>query len=150
MTRSKLYYYCRNNGVTGLANADVVREREQRSLILDALLKGIKGTTAAVSVAEIVSKNIRLAAHPIFTFVKQERYDESPWFTGNMDDFDSLCDYITRQGGRVQKSSFFVPFSNGMETRWQDPEQQSRELRYVTTIEDFHKEFGITPEEIAK
>lgn len=63
----------------------------------------------------------------------------------------ALHRHIRTNGGRIESPhSIFVPFSNGTEMGYAGLEAQCRELKYVTTDEDFATEFGITPEELMR
>jgi hypothetical protein len=152
MTRSlegKVFFASTNNGVTALASERVVNEKLQRTQIRDALIKPHVGKASGLDVGKAIDEGLRLATGPIFTFVNDERYAKSPWFSGRMWMFEKLLVYIEAEGGVIMGNGYvYVPFSNGIEIRYPEPERMRTELEYVTTTQDFINEFGLTRGEI--
>jgi hypothetical protein len=147
--KGKTFFAIVNNGVTALASERVVNEKSQRGKIWDAMMKAHVGKASGSEAGKAIDEGLRLAIGPIFTFVNLERYAKSPWFSGDTRVFDKLVTYIEAEGGLVMHTHmFYIPFSNGIETRFSEPERVRYELGYVTTTQDFVDEFGATRAEI--
>lgn len=147
--KGKAFLVSANNGVTALASEVVVNEKMQRARIWDALMKSNIGKATGFDAGKAVDDGLRLAIGPIFTFTNPGRYASSPWFSGDTLVFDKLVAYIEAEGGIVLRQyAFYVPFSNGIETRYSEPERMRYELGYVTTTQDFVDEFGATRADI--
>jgi hypothetical protein len=147
--KHKTFFVNVNNGVTALASERVVNEQAQRKAIASALTEPVRGNGLAFDVRRAIDEGLRLAKGPVFTFVNDERYAKSPWFSGKMWMFEKLVAHIEAEGGTVLEAcSFYVPFSNGIETRCSNPDSVCAELEYVTTTQDFVDEFGLTRDQI--
>jgi hypothetical protein len=145
--KGKTFFVRTNNGVTALASELVVNERHQRDEIVRAIdpTVGRSDSALTVEIRAAVAKSTRLAVGPIFTFVNPERYAKSPWFSGSAKHLVQLIAYIEAEGGIVLEAcDFYVPFSNGLESRYTSPKAMGAELEYVTTTQDFVDEFGAT------
>jgi hypothetical protein len=154
MTRSlegKVFYQCRNNGVTAIVSRATQQNRERRQRISNALTRGNEGSVEqkAGLLRAIEEGLAHIPIGPVFTFANSERTSTSPWFTGGEVFLDFLREYIVANGGRIDESyEFWVPFSNAAETGVHGPGALRAELRHVTTEEDFVKEFGIAREDM--
>ena len=136
---------CHNNGVTALAMEEAVAE-------LDRLFE----IGAAISTLGQIGHDERTAVNraldrlrlPIFTFAREERVRDEPWFTGDFRLYQVLCDYVRDAGGSQWPGHFYVPFSNGDETNLHGRRAQLQELRYVATNAQFVMTFGISLQEL--
>lgn len=153
MTRSlegKVFYEDRNNGVYALVAEEVFNSRVRFDKIRQVLSAHPPVNDGRQFDVALLSA-IPLPRRPIFTFVSsQTRSDESPWFTGNEAMLDNLREHILDEGGRIEQSSVWVPFSNGAEMGYHGLDAQCAELWYVTTDEQFFQAFGITLEDLKK
>lgn len=145
MTRSlegKVFYENRNNGVFAIVSQEVQLDRARFDSIRTRLTRN--GVADGPKFDAALIEAVPLQRMPIFTFAGGvARYEVSPWFTGNEPIFWALREHILGAGGQLYEHSIFVPFSNGTEMGHAGLEAQCRELKYVTTDEQFIQTFGI-------
>jgi len=150
----KKFYYCQNNGVLALATAETVKNMRRRRMIVSCIgsLGSEEGDHELQREWRYGNANVaeRTLQHrgPIFTFCEPERYEKSPWFTGNLGHLHFLLDYIMKQGGECMDGEFYVPFSNGAEMGLHGKESLANELSYVVDENDVVATFGMLTEEI--
>ena len=138
---------CHNNGVTALAMEEAVAE-------LDRLFE----IGAAISTLGQIGHDERTAVNraldrlrlPIFTFAREERVRDEPWFTGDFRLYQVLCDYVRDAGGSKWPGHFYVPFSNGIEMGHRGLQAMCDELQFVTTRQQFRDVFGISYDELVE
>lgn len=130
-----------NNGVYAIVTADVMANLSRVGKIV-ARLRAMDVEDEHVDIWKMFA---HIPRTPIFTFTREERAKESPWFTGDEMVYHALVDYlIPGTGGEVRSSGFFVPFSNGMEVGIHGSKAQQDELRHVTTEQQFREAFGVS------
>ena len=98
--------------------------------------------------ASVADKATNHLCLPTFTFVRDDRFIESPWFTGNDNVLELLMKHIKETGGRIESSGFYVPFSNGCEVGMHGKDAMKADLAYVTTQQQFRDTFGISMAEL--
>jgi hypothetical protein len=139
-----MFYTSHNNGVYAIVPKDVLINIFRVGRIVRRLRK-IKGDDSF----DFWKMFAHISRTPIFTFTREERVKESPWFTGDETVYRALVDYlIPETGGEARPSGFFVPFSNGMEIGAHGAEAQQEELLYVTSEQQFQEAFGVSSEEV--
>jgi hypothetical protein len=136
-----------NNGVSALAHEAVVANFRKQNAIMNAL-KNLQTKEDRELIYSALDGH--LPAYPIFTFVRPERFKDSPWFTGDDKLFIALTEYLKNHGARVIHQGLFVPFSNGYEVGAHGVDAQAGELCYVTSDEEFEKTFGVSIKELQK
>jgi len=142
----KAFFVGYNNGVTAIVTEDVLENRDKRLAILNALRKD---NNPLPHIDRIAEKGLgHIPDSPIFTFARDERADNEPWFTGNNTFLQRVFNHIAKEGGQCIKRSFWIPFSNGAEVGLHGDEAQIEELRYVTTYQNFIDTFAIEEDEI--
>jgi len=155
----QVFYTCTNNGVTAIASEEAVNELKRLfhlSKVVEEIvdsrdLHGWEGREVRTLLAKMtVLQALDRLQLPVFTFVKGVRVQNQPWFTGDFGLYQVLCDYISAEGGRELPDSFYVPFSNGIETGMQGLERIGQELQFVTSRRDFLETFGISYGELLK
>lgn len=141
------FLVCSNNGVTAIAALEVVLDLED--------LNGHGGIMQALDVFSYSTEDQRIfgralshVGKPVFTFVDPERLKHQPWFTGSALVWEALTDYISEEGGRIERSSFYVPFSNGIEIGQHGITAVENELRFRTNRPQFRETFGISLGEV--
>ncbi len=150
MTRrleGRAFHIYRNNGVIALTPQDYTEETSQ---LVDRLCGYYeRGHLSSVEQADLVGAVLNtVLKKPVFTFVRTERAQQSPWFTGDVELLEALKDHIREQGGNIQGVSFYVPFSNGNELGIHGIKMLQDEIRWVTTDSQFLEEFGISRKEL--
>jgi hypothetical protein len=70
-----------------------------------------------------------------------ERFEKSPWITGDDKMLNALISHIRNNGGSVKSEGFYVPFSNGCELGIHGEKAMTSELLYVTTERQFVNNF---------
>jgi len=138
----KKYYSCYNNGVMAIVSEETYNDIQKYWEIVQRL--------ACRNLAETASPALKHLCVPIFTFAHIERVKESPWFTGECDNFlFKLLKHIRDNGGKlIEGESFYVPFSNGCEVGLHGEAVMRNELAYVTTEQQFLETFGVSISEI--
>lgn len=145
----RVFFEAGNNGVFALVSAEVQHNRDRFEQIRKQLCQHGRVRVTGREFDEALLRVLPLRTTPIFTFTLHERYKESSWFTGDLQMQAELINHIRRSGGSIDRSRpIFVPFSNGVEMGHAGLDAQCRELRFVTTDEDFVKEFGIYPQDL--
>ncbi len=119
---------CQNNGVVAVASEETVKNIRRRNEILSRINQRFYG---------VATKALEHLTGPVFTFCDKDRLEKSPWFTGDFALGETLLDWISNNGGSVEKGSFYVPFSNACETGVHGENALASELSYVTTEEEF-------------
>ena len=142
-----------NNGVAAIVDPGVFenywkRDRCYRTLTSSDYRTSTVPKVDAVKAIEQGLSHIPLT--PVFTFVGEERFKRSPWFTGGPDLFHALLKHLSENGATVFPRSFYVPFSNGIELGMRGPESAAEELRFVTTNQQFLDTFGVWPSELGQ
>lgn len=128
------FFSCNHNGVVAVASADTETNLARKNWVLGRInQRYYAAATAALSHLN----------GPIFTFASEDRAKGTAWFTGNMEFFAALSEYILAEGGILTSSQLYVPFSNGHETGSHGEGTLVAELAYVTSEEEFEAEFGI-------
>ena len=145
----KKYFSCYNNGVTALVSEEVYNNLKKQASIQRLFTEREKDVTFNEQWrTETSYQGLRHLLVPIFTFTRVERFGESPWFTGDINFLNELHKHIEENGGVVESSGFFVPFSNGCEVGIHGKDAMKNELAYVTTEQQFREAFGISVSEI--
>lgn len=141
----KKFFACRNNGVTAIVSEEVYNDIHRQRMIRQHF------TTCEENVeynerwlASVADKATNYLNVPTFTFVRPERFQESPWFTATDDVLDRLIDYIKYNGDKIEEAGFYVPFSNGCELGIHGKDAMKNDLAYVTTSQQFRETFGIS------
>src|SRR3989344_1924334 len=124
----KKFFTNYNNGVYAIIGEDALMDINRYYLISTALHRTMADDDRAGKALDGV-----MHLHgPIFSFVSsEERKSREPWFTGGHEEYRYLLSYIEREGGRVEESSVYIPFSNGYERGLRGIETQIDELKQV-------------------
>lgn len=141
----KKFFICYNNGVTALVSEEVKNDLHKQYVIWQNFAEREKDEEYTKRWrAATASEATRHLKTPIFTFVQDERFKKSPWFTGNDELLEMLCLHIKECGWEIEEGSFFVPFSNGCEIGLHGKDSMKSELAQVTTEQQFRETFGLT------
>ncbi|MFA6270038.1 MAG: hypothetical protein WC657_02400 [Candidatus Paceibacterota bacterium] len=138
-----------NNGVTAVVSqevfSDIRKLGEIRQLFSD---RERDKSYDDRFLAESADRGLSAIGKPVFTFTRNERAAESPWFTGDGELFKALAAHINENGDCIETGGFFVPFSNGCEIGIHGKESMASELAFVTTEQQFRETFGISRMEL--
>jgi hypothetical protein len=140
------YFYCQNNGVVAVASEETLNDIRKKNAIRYVLTDAIHQVQGR-DYSKPLTEGLKHFGTPvIFTFTRNhERFEGSPWFTGDIDLFTNLrkcADHTFEEAG------FYVPFSNGCEIGIHGDEAMASELEYVTTDKQFYDAFGVTRTEL--
>ncbi len=142
----KTFYYDYNNGVTAVVSEDVLGDIKKlveiRRHFAEREREKPFGDDCFLS--NSADQGIAALGKPVFTFTRQERFRESPWFTGDTELMNALAEHLKERGDVFQRGSFYVPFSNGCECGLHGPDSMKHELAYVTTEKQFEDTFGVS------
>jgi len=151
----KLFYHNQQDGVSVMTPAHVMENIRKVASITKKLMKDERYTSHFEQALNRGLANI--ATTPIFSFPiptpARVRPDPAPWFSASHDVYTDLFGYIEREGGRVEVAhDLRAPFAAmQMELHaWESPAKLQRALRFVTSEDDFEREFGITITEIGR
>ena len=138
-----------NNGVTAVVSQEVFNDIKKLGKIRQLFSDRERDKSYDDRfLAESADRGLRAIGKPVFTFTRNERASESPWFTGDGELFKALTDYINENGDCIETGGFFVPFSNGCEIGIHGKDAMASEMAYVTTEQQFRDTFGITIAEL--
>lgn len=141
----KRYYYGYNNGVSAIVGEATLASIRKHNDIWQLFADREKEVEYKERWrAEVASEATRNLTTPIFTFVRRERFVESPWFTGDTELMHALVAEIKERGDIIQEAGFYVPFSNGCEVGIHGKSSMRSELGYVTSENQFEQVFGIS------
>lgn len=138
-----IFYTCYNNGVRALVSEGVLADIN-KAWAIQQVLNDADHKVQGRDYSTPLSEGLCHIGTPTFTFVYTDRFVKSPWFTGDNEFLDALCKQIVEDGGRIESSSFHVPFSNGCEIGVHGDRAMASELAYVTTEQQFFETFGVT------
>ena len=145
----KKFFANYNNGVTAIVSEEVYNDIHRQRMIRQQFVAREESVEYKDRWrADLASKATEHLTVPIFTFASDDRFEESPWFTGNRQVYKTLVEYIRKNGGVVEEGGFFVPFSNGCEIGMHSKDAMKSELAYVTTSQQFRETFGISQAEL--
>jgi hypothetical protein len=140
------FFECFKRGVMAIVTEETLRNRERSKSIrttLEEIELGRGGLILPDPFSNAIQEGLRHTYTPIFTFV----YDldrASPWFTGDYVLYDKIRHHLEIEGGNIQKSDFYVPFSDARELGVHGYEAMRSELEFVTTEAQFRDAFGIS------
>ena len=142
LLEGQIFYRAKNNGVVAITSDHALAFEQKKSAVDKALLEGKLLPNKAF---EAVNSALdTLPTGPVFTFVARERFNKSPWFTEDDGILPALIAHIEAEGGRVIDRNFHVPFSNDYENVHGDPERLRKELRWITSPQQFIDTFHVT------
>jgi hypothetical protein len=145
----KKFFTCSNNGVIAIVNEDVYNDIHRQRMIRQYFTTRDEKVEYSerwrAGVADNATNHLNV---PTFTFVRPERFQESPWFTASYDVLNLLIDHIESIGGMIEDAGFYVPFSNGCEVGIHGKDSMKSDLTYVTTSQQFCETFGISLAEL--
>ena len=144
----KKFFWNYNNGVTALVSEDTLADFEKQNAIYTRLNDDDHRVKGRDDYSKPLSEGLRHLGTPTFTFVRSERFEKSPWFTGDSNLYEALMEHITESEGLLGQGWFHVPFSNGMEIGCHGDRAMASELSYVTTDQQFRDAFGISRTEL--
>ena len=146
----KKFFFCYNNGVTAIVDEATLASIHKRNAIWQLFEEREKKAKFKEYwwAPHVASEGTWHLSVPIFTFVRQERFKESPWFTGDTGLMDALIEHIKERGDVFQDAGFYVPFSNGCEIGTHGKESMRGELSNVTTEKQFEEIFGVRVSEL--
>lgn len=134
----KLFGYTSNNGVMAIAPMEIIENRRDVTQIRIE----IERTFVAAGHQTVLRGLSHMKQYPIFTFC--DHYgDMAPWYTGHCAMYRALLGYIQAEGGKIENTSFYVPFSNQLERGIHGAEATKREMRFVTESSQFRDAFGL-------
>lgn len=135
--KGQRFFFCTNNGVTGVLDEKILRNIERRANIERTLGEAVGSALD------------HLPQTPVFTFADSSGENLGYFVTSHMRWVaTALKRYIVAMGGTYEGGSFYVPFSNQWERRRVDRKTQALELRYVTSEQQFEETFGVSLNEI--
>lgn len=141
----KKYFSCYNNGVTAIVSEETYDNIQKHEIIWQLFMEQDFNSR---TLPETAREGLEHLLVPIFTFTRPDRFNVSPWLTGDVAFLNELYAFIKESGGTIESGSFYVPFSNGCETGVHGTDAMKRELRHVTTGQQFRETFGISLSEI--
>ena len=145
----KKYFSCFNNGVTAIVSEEVYNDIQRHNTIWQNFAEREKEVEYKDRYrSDLASEATFHLTTPTFTFTRVERFSESPWFTGDMYDLNEVIKFIEENGGVVEHSGFYVPFSNAAEIGLHGKQAMRGDLVHVTNSQQFRETFGISLPEI--
>jgi hypothetical protein len=87
------FFYSYNNGVTAIASEEVIADMEKEQAVRSVLTDenhSVKGRDYRKPLRE----GLAHLGKPVFTFVRPERFKDSPWFTGDSDLLESVLAFL--------------------------------------------------------